>query len=175
MRAKTFELVPNPHGRPSILRAERLGDLVDVALSSPAKRGLPFAAWSVAKLAEYCRTKHLLPEVTHEWVCRLLRREGLSAHAFVPGRHRMIPTSTLKKAHSAALRATYRRSKGTEQFLGFLRGSRHERRRKRSRRPALSPCPWQHRRLPSQHRSWLGGSGVSLHRSVSRQVPPAVA
>lgn len=76
---KTFELVPNPHGRPPILRAEQLRDLLDVALSSPAERGLPFSAWSVAKLAEYCRTKHLLPEVTDEWVRRLLRREGLSA------------------------------------------------------------------------------------------------
>ncbi len=75
----TFELVPNPKGRPPILRAEQLRDLVDVALSSPSERGLPFSVWSVSKLAEYCRTKHLLPEVTDEWVRRLLRREGLSA------------------------------------------------------------------------------------------------
>ena len=76
---ETFELVPNPKGRPPILRAEQLRDLVDVALSSPTERGLPFSVWSVAKLAEYCRTKRLLPEVTDEWVRRLLRREGLSA------------------------------------------------------------------------------------------------
>jgi len=75
----TFELVPNPKGRPPILRAEQLRDLVDVALSSPSERGLPFSVWSIAKLAEYCRTKRLLPEVTDEWVRRLLRREGLSA------------------------------------------------------------------------------------------------
>jgi transposase len=76
---QTFEQVPNPKGRPPILRAEQLRDLVDVALSSPTERGLPFSVWSVAKLAEYCRGKHLLPEVTDEWVRRLLRREGLSA------------------------------------------------------------------------------------------------
>jgi transposase len=76
---ETFEQVPNPKGRPPILRAEQLRDLVDVALSSPTERGLPFSVWSVAKLAEYCRAKHLLPEVTDEWVRRLLRREGLSA------------------------------------------------------------------------------------------------
>jgi len=51
----------------------------DVALSSPLERGLPFSTWSVAKLAEHCRAKRLLPEVTDEWVRRLLRREGLSA------------------------------------------------------------------------------------------------
>jgi hypothetical protein len=33
----------------------------------------------VPKLAEYCRSKNLLPAVTDEWVRRLLGREGLSA------------------------------------------------------------------------------------------------
>jgi hypothetical protein len=28
----------------------------------------PFSNWSVPKLAEYCRSKGLLPEVTDEWV-----------------------------------------------------------------------------------------------------------
>ena len=75
----SFEQVPNPKGRPSILKGEQLRELVDVALSSPEERGLPFSTWSVAKLAEYCRSKRLLPDVTDEWVRRLLRREGLSA------------------------------------------------------------------------------------------------
>jgi transposase len=75
----TFEQVPNPKGRPPILRAKQLRELVDVALSSPAERGLPFSNWSVPKLAEYCRGKGLLPPVTDEWVRRLLRREGLTA------------------------------------------------------------------------------------------------
>lgn len=75
----TFERVPNPRGRPAILRAEQLRELVKVALSSPVERGLPFSTWSVPKLAEYCRQKRLLPPVTDEWVRRLLRREGLTA------------------------------------------------------------------------------------------------
>ena len=75
----SFEQVSNPQGRPPILKARQLRELVDVALSSPLERGLPFSTWSVAKLAEYCRAKRLLPEVTDEWVRRLLRREGLSA------------------------------------------------------------------------------------------------
>jgi transposase len=75
----SFEQVPNPKGRPPILKGEQLRELVDVALSSPLERGLPFSNWSVAKLAEYCRAKRLLPDVTDEWVRRLLRREGLSA------------------------------------------------------------------------------------------------
>lgn len=75
----TFERVPNPQGRPPILKAEQLRNLVDVALSSPAERGLPFSTWSVPKLAAYCRERKLLPPVTDEWVRRLLRREGLTA------------------------------------------------------------------------------------------------
>ena len=75
----SFEKVPNPRGRPPILKAAQLRELVEVALSSPAERGLPFTTWSVPKLAEYCRERKLLPAVSDEWVRRLLRREGLSA------------------------------------------------------------------------------------------------
>ena len=75
----SFEQVANPKGRPPILRAEQLRELVDVALSNPQERGLPFSNWSVPKLSEYCRKQHLLPPVTDEWVRRLLRREGLTA------------------------------------------------------------------------------------------------
>jgi transposase len=74
----TFEQVPNPKGRPPILRAEQLRALVEVALSSPAERGLPFTTWSVPKLTEYCQRRGLLAPVTDEWVRRLLRREGLT-------------------------------------------------------------------------------------------------
>src|SRR5215467_11544679 len=75
----SFEQVSNPKGRPPIVRAAQLRELVEVALSSPAERGLPFSVWSVPKLAEYCRRRKLLPPVTDEWVRRLLRREGLTA------------------------------------------------------------------------------------------------
>ena len=75
----SFEQVANPKGRPPIVRATQLRELVDVALSSPAERGLPFSVWSVPKLAEYCRHRKLLPAVSDEWVRRLLRREGLTA------------------------------------------------------------------------------------------------
>jgi transposase len=74
----TFEQVSNPKGRPPILRAGQLRELVEVALSNPQERGLPFSTWSVPKLGEYCRAHHLLPPVTDEWIRRLLRREGLT-------------------------------------------------------------------------------------------------
>lgn len=75
----TFERVSNPKERPPLVKAAQLRELVDVALSSSAERGLPFSAWSVPRLAAYCRQRRLLPPVTDEWVRRLLRREGLAA------------------------------------------------------------------------------------------------
>jgi transposase len=104
----SFEQVAHPKGRPPILRAEQLRNLVDVALSSPGERGLPFSNWSVAKLAEYCRGKGLLPEVTDEWVRRLLRREGLSAQRIRTWKTSKDPRFDAKKNASASSTAGVR-------------------------------------------------------------------
>ena len=105
----TFEQVPNPKGRPPILRAAQLRELVDVALSSPAERGLPFTTWSVPKLAEYCRQRRLLPPVTDEWVRRLLRREGLSAQRIRTWKTSRDPAFDLKKTASGGSTGGVRR------------------------------------------------------------------
>jgi transposase len=97
----TFEQVPNPKGRPPILRAEQLRALVEVALSSPAERGLPFSTWSVPKLAEYCRGRGLLPPVTDEWVRRLLRRDGLTPQRIRTWKTSHDPAFDRKKTPSA--------------------------------------------------------------------------
>jgi len=97
----TFERVSNPKGRPPILKAEQLRELVDVALSSPEERGLPFSVWSVPKLAEYCRQRRLLPPVTDEWVRRLLRREGLTAQRVRTWKTSSDPAFDRKKNASA--------------------------------------------------------------------------
>jgi transposase len=98
-----FEQVPNPRGRPPLLRAEQLRELVDVALSSPTERGLPFSAWSVPKLAEYGRQRKLLPPLTDEWVRRLLSREGLSPQRVRTGKTSTDPDFDRKKTHPGAL------------------------------------------------------------------------
>ena len=51
----TFEQPPNPKGRLPIITGLQLRALIDIALSSSTERGLPFSAWTVPKLAEYCR------------------------------------------------------------------------------------------------------------------------
>ena len=73
-----FEKVTNPNGRPAILTSENLRQLVKIALSRPEDLGLPYTIWSVSKLTDYCKLKGLLPDVSNEWVRRLLKREGLS-------------------------------------------------------------------------------------------------
>ncbi len=107
----TFEQVPNPHGRPPILRAEQLRNLVEDALSSPLERGLPYAAWSVPKLAAYCRTRGLLPPVTDEWVRRLLRREGLTPQRIRTWKTSHDPAFDVKQTASAASTAAARRAR----------------------------------------------------------------
>ena len=94
------ERVPNPKGRPAILKAEQLRAWVEVALSSPADRGLPFTTWSVPKLTEYGQAEGLLPPVTDEWVRRLLRREGLTPQRIRTGKTSHDPAVDRKKTSS---------------------------------------------------------------------------
>lgn len=107
----TFERVSNPRGRPPILKAEQLRELVEVALSSPAERGLPFSNWSVPKLTEYCRGRRLLPPVSDEWVRRLLRREGLTAQRIRTWKTSQDPDFDRKKNASESSTASARRSR----------------------------------------------------------------
>lgn len=107
----TFELAPNPKGRPPMLRAGQLRALVEVALSDPEARGLPFSVWSVPKLAAYCRTKHLLPAVTDEWVRRLLRREGITAQRVRTWKTSDDPAFEQKKTASGRSTVAVRRTR----------------------------------------------------------------
>jgi len=107
----TFEQVPNPKGRPPILRAEQLRALVEVALSSPAERGLPYSIWSVPKLTAYCQARGLLPPVTDEWVRRLLRREGVTPQRIRTWKTSHDPAFDRKKTASAPSTGAARRGR----------------------------------------------------------------
>jgi len=98
----TFEQPPNPQGRLPIITGPQIRELIDVALSSPAERGLPFSAWTVPKLAEYCRQRGLLPPITDEWVRRLLRRQGLRAQRIRTWKTSDDPAFDRKKNASAS-------------------------------------------------------------------------
>lgn len=98
-----FEKATNPNGRPAILTSENLRQLVKIALSRPQDLGLPYSTWSVAKLADYCRSKDLLPDVSNEWIRRLLRREGLSIQRTKTWKESPDPQFEKKKPHSRTL------------------------------------------------------------------------
>jgi transposase len=74
----TFEAVTNPNGAVPIVSGEQVRNLIRIALSRPEDLGLPFTHWSVKKLKAYLLGQALLPEITDEWVRRLLHREGVS-------------------------------------------------------------------------------------------------
>ena len=74
----TFEKHPSHVGRPQIIDSEQVRALIRVALSRPEDLGLPFTQWSVSKLKAYCLKEGLIPDISDEWVRRLLRREGVS-------------------------------------------------------------------------------------------------
>jgi transposase len=74
----TFEKQPNHPGRPIIINGEQVRALIRVATSRPEDLGLPFTQWSVSKLKQHCLEEGLIPDISDEWVRRLLRREGLS-------------------------------------------------------------------------------------------------
>ena len=98
-----FEKVTNPNGRPAILTSENVRQLVRVALSRPSDLGLPFTQWSVAKLSTYCKSKSLLPNVSNEWLRRLLGRQGLSLQRTKTWKESPDPEFEKKKPHSKAL------------------------------------------------------------------------
>jgi len=96
----TFELPSNPKGREPIVKSEQVKELIKIALSRPEELGLPFTQWSVAKLSAYCRRKGILPEITDEWVRRLLRREGLSTQRTKTWKKSPDPEFEVKKPNS---------------------------------------------------------------------------
>jgi len=98
-----FEKASNPYGRPAILTSENLRQLVKIALSRPQDLGLPFTVWSVAKLSDHCRSRGLLPDVSNEWIRRLLRREGLSFQRTKTWKESPDPEFGKKKPHSRTL------------------------------------------------------------------------
>jgi transposase len=107
----SFEIPSNPRGRVPIVTAAQLRELVAVALSSPLERGLPFAVWSVPKLAAYCREHNLIPPFCDEWVRRLLRGAGLSAQRIRTWKTSHDPAFDTKKKPSMRSMRSLRRAR----------------------------------------------------------------
>lgn len=107
----SFESPPNPRGRVPIISARQLQDLIDTALTSPERLGLPFTTWTVKRLNAYCQKKKLLPPFSDEWVRQLLRRRRLSAQRIRTWKHSDDPDFAKKASASAPSSATSRRAR----------------------------------------------------------------
>lgn len=119
----SFERPNNPRGRVPILTAPQLQSLVETALTSPAKLGLPFTSWSVRTLSEYCQNKRLIPPFSEEWVRRLLRRSGLSAQRIRSWKHSDDPQFAKKGDASAPSASTARRARRSSASTSGARSS----------------------------------------------------
>jgi transposase len=73
-----FDDPPNPDGRPSLLTSKQIREMIKIALSRPTDLGLPYTQWSVSKLRTYLLKKGLFPDLSNEWIRRLLKREGVT-------------------------------------------------------------------------------------------------
>src|SRR5258708_13324264 len=60
----TFEQPPNPRGRLPIITGPQIRELIDIALSSPAERGLPVPPWPLPNLPEHSPPRRRLPPLT---------------------------------------------------------------------------------------------------------------
>ncbi len=106
-----FERPNNARGRIPLITAQQLQDLIDTALTSPEKLGLPFTSWSVRTLNEYCQKKRLLPPFSDEWVRVLLRRKRLSAQRIRTWKHSDDPQFAKKARASAPSSGAARRAR----------------------------------------------------------------
>src|SRR5262252_3956134 len=88
----TFERPSNPKGRLPIITGPQIRELIDIALSSPAQRGL-------------------LPPITDEWVRRLLHREGLRAQRIRTWKTSNDPAFDRKKNTSGSSTVRARRAR----------------------------------------------------------------
>ena len=108
----TFERPTNPRGRIPLITSDQLRELMEVALSSPRERGLPYAIWTVPTLAAYCRQRQLIPPYCDEWVRRLLRGAGMRAQRIRTWKTSTDPAFDRKKKRSAGSTRTGRRARG---------------------------------------------------------------
>lgn len=94
---KAFELPTNPHGRPQIITRKQIDWLIRTVTSKPADLGLPFTVWSVQKLLDYGRQQRMVPDISNEWVRRVLRSNGISVQRTKTWKESTDPKYEVKK------------------------------------------------------------------------------
>ena len=65
-------------GRPPKFSLAQRQEIKKAALSRPGDHGLPFAVWSLSKLADFLVAEGVVDDISHEGLRTLLREEGVS-------------------------------------------------------------------------------------------------
>jgi transposase len=65
-------------GRPPKFSVEQRAAITQVALGRPVDHGLPFATWTLSKLADYLVAQGVVDDISHEGLRVLLHDEGVS-------------------------------------------------------------------------------------------------
>ena len=68
-------------GRPQTFTLPKRQEIKRIALSDPQDLDLPFATWSLAKLADYLVAEGVVTDISHEGLRQLLREEGVRFQA----------------------------------------------------------------------------------------------
>ena len=64
-------------GRPYTFTLPKRREIKRIALTDPQDLDLPFATWSLAKLADYLVAEGVVTDISHEGLRQLLRQEGV--------------------------------------------------------------------------------------------------
>jgi transposase len=85
-------------GRPPKFTLGQRREIKKVAKSKPGEHGLPFSAWSLAKLAEFLVAEGVVDDISHEGLRTLLREEGVTFQRLKTWKASTDPDYAVKKA-----------------------------------------------------------------------------
>ncbi len=85
-------------GRPPKFTLVQRREIKKIARSKPAEHGLPFSAWSLAKLAEFLVAEGVVDDISHEGLRALLREEGVTFQRLKTWKASTDPDYAVKKA-----------------------------------------------------------------------------
>lgn len=84
-------------GRPPKFTLPQRQQIKQLALARPADHGLPFATWSLSKLADFLVAEGVVDDISHEGLRLVLREEGVSFQAVKTWKTSTDPDYEVKK------------------------------------------------------------------------------
>ena len=85
-------------GRPPKFDLRQRAEIKKIALARPADHGLPFATWSLSKLADFLVAEGVVDDISHEGLRALLREESVTFQRLKTWKASTDPDYAVKKA-----------------------------------------------------------------------------